>query len=388
MRFFALGLLAFAIIVLLHFMTSSPTAQDSQPLETAEEKKSLPLPDRLQRLVSRIRANKKLVGLAAVIMVDGKVIASAADGERKIGSGIPLEVGDKFHIGSITKSITATMLARLIERDILSWDTTVGDVFGDSLELHADWKNVTLQQLLTHTSGAPANFPFTSQLQHPPEGAERIKARLTFVAAVLKQKPSKLLGTAFVYSNVGPSIAGAMTEKLTGESWEDLIRQEVFVPLELAHAGFGPPQDNEAEFDQPRGHRLFLGSKQAVGLSDDNTPIIGPAGIVHMTLTELCTFGNEHRLGEKGNGKLLKAESYTRLHTPVLNNYAWGWVVPDKANWTDARFYWHNGSNTMWYALLVVLPEQNAVVAVAANDGDIPKAEAGAFQIVSELFGN
>jgi len=48
-------------------------------------------------------------------MVDGKVVASAAHGERKKGSGVPIELGDRWHLGSITKSITATMIARLIE---------------------------------------------------------------------------------------------------------------------------------------------------------------------------------------------------------------------------------------------------------------------------------
>lgn len=360
----------------------------SQSVASAQQQK----PDQdiaaeLKALVPEIRTQKKLAGLAAVVKINGKIVASAAAGERKAGSDVALTADDNFHVGSITKSMTATMLARLIERDVLDWETTVSDVFGESIEIHNDWQNVTIEQLMTHTSGAQPNLDFTAQFQHPKEGDERTAARLKFVSAILKLKLNIPPGTKFQYSNVGPTIAGAMAEKITGKTWEDLVRQEVFKPLNLDSAGFGPPQDTDGELTQPRGHRTVLGFKQAVGVSDDNTPLIGPAGIVHMSLSDLCTFGNEHLIGENGNGKLLTADICERLHKPILNDYAWGWVVPSKATWTDERFFWHNGSNTMWYALLVVFPEQNAVIAIAANDGDIPNAEAGAFEIVRKLFG-
>jgi Beta-lactamase. len=58
----------------------------------------------LAGLITELRKEKKLVGLAAMVMVDGKVMASAAHGERKKGSGVPIELGDRWHLGSITKS--------------------------------------------------------------------------------------------------------------------------------------------------------------------------------------------------------------------------------------------------------------------------------------------
>ena len=90
--------------------------------------------------------------------VDGQVEAAAADGERKKGSGVPLEIGDRWHLGGITKSITATMIARLVEAGRMQWADTVGEIFPEA-SVHQDWKPVTLRQLLTDTAGAPANFP-------------------------------------------------------------------------------------------------------------------------------------------------------------------------------------------------------------------------------------
>jgi CubicO group peptidase (beta-lactamase class C family) len=372
--------------ILLTAIFSTWLSVSLNALEPQEDGQVRPATDEgLKEVVSKLRVEQKLIGLGAMIMVDRKTIATAVDGERKKGSEVSLEVGDRWHIGSITKSITATMIARLVEKEKLTWSTTVAECFGESMPIHAEWQTVTLEQLLTHTSGAPPNFPVTAQFKRPPEGKERMDSRKEEVLAIVEKKPGSKAGESFKYSNVGFTIAAAMAEKKTGTPWEALVRQEVFAPLEIRQAGFGPPKDDKQPLDQPRGHKKIVFFKRAVGVEADNTPIMGPAGTVHMTLADLCIFGNEHLRGEIGKGKLLTADTYHRLHTAKLNDYAFGWVVPKENRWTDQRIIWHNGSNTMWYALLVLLPDRNAVIAVTSNDGDIRRAEAAAFQIVTEF---
>lgn len=332
--------------------------------------------------VTDLRKEHKLVGLAAMVMVDGKVLASAAHGERKKSSDVAIELGDRWHLGSITKSITATMIARLIESGQLKWTDTVGERFADAA-IHDDWKPVTLQQLLTHTAGAPANFPLGVKLKKPAPGPERTRERRKAVIDVIAQKPAYPPGEKHAYSNVGYTIAGAMAESVTGVSWEDLVRRDVFAPLKLTEAGFGPPKSPSDTLPQPRGHRSAFGSKISVGDDEDNTPIIGPAGAVHMTLANLCQYATEHLRGELGAGKLLAAETFKHLHKPALANYACGWVVKRPGDKIPYTVYWHNGSNTMWYALVVFIPGKNLVVAVASNDGDIKEAEAAAWKVVN-----
>lgn len=377
--------IAFAIAGASICVVAAARAQEGPASEDKPMAGAQAIMDRLTDLVPEIRAEKKLIGLGAMIMVDGKVVAAVVDGERRRGSGIALEVGDRWHLGSIVKSMTATVIARLVERQEIEWTTNVGECFGESIEMHGDWRGVTLEQLLTHTSGAPPNFPIATQFQRPPEGKERMKARKTAVAAIVVKKPRTQPGKSFAYSNVGFTVAAAMVEEKTGKSWEELIRQEIFVPLSMPHAGFGPPKDGETNLAQPRGHQKIGPFKRAAGQEEDNSPIMAPAGSVHMTLAELCAYGNEHLSGEHGKGKLLTAETYQRLHAPRLKNYAFGWVVPDTNRWTDERLIWHNGSNTMWYALVVLMPDRNSVVSVTSNDGDIKRAEAAAFQIVKEF---
>jgi CubicO group peptidase (beta-lactamase class C family) len=332
--------------------------------------------------ITELRKENKLVGLAAMVMVNGKVMASAADGERKFRGGVPIELRDRWHLGSITKSVTATMIARLVESGQMKWTDTVGERFPDA-SIHEDWKPVTLQQLLTHTSGAPANFPIWVRLKglglDPGCTEERRKA----VIDVMAEKPAQPPGEKFAYSNVGYTIAGAMAESATGVSWDNLVKREVFEPLELQDAGFGPPKSPSETLDQPRGHLGKSSWKTSVSGNADNTPIMGPAGAVHMTLGNLSNFATEHLRGELGAGKLLTAETYKLLHTPKLSNYACGWVVKEPTNEIPCTVYWHNGSNTMWYALVVFIPDKNMVVAVTANDGDIEAAESAAWKIVN-----
>ena len=337
--------------------------------------------DSLASLITDLRKENELVGLAAMVMVGGQVEAAAADGERKQGSGVPIEIGDRWHLGSITKSITATMIARLVESGRMQWSDSIGEAFPDA-SIHEDWKPVTLKELLTHTAGAPANFSVVVALQEPAPGPERTRARREAVLKVLGKKPEFRPGEKFAYSNVGYTIAGAMAEKATGKAWEDLVKREVFEPLELTGAGFGPPESPDKTVDQPRGHKVLLGRKIAMDDEADNTPIIGPAGTIHMTLGDLCTYATEHLRGERGAGRLLSAETYKLLHTPGLGRYAFGWVIKEPGADIPHTVSWHNGSNTMWYALVAFIPDRNMVVAVTSNDGGRSKAEAAAWQIV------
>jgi CubicO group peptidase (beta-lactamase class C family) len=283
------------------------------------------------------------------------------------------------------------MIARLMESGKMQWSDSIGECFPDA-PVHPDWKPVTLKQLLSHTAGAPANFSIPVLLKQRVPGPERTRARRDAVLKVVAKRPAHPPGKRFAYSNVGFTIAGAMAEKATGASWEDLVTREVFEPLKLTGAGFGPPKSPAETLEQPRGHSSYFGWKVAADDTADNTPIIGPAGCVHMTLGDLCTYATEHLRGDNGDGKLLSAETYRLLHTPELDEYACGWVRNDSSVEIPYTVYWHNGSNTMWYALVAFIPRKNMVVAVTSNDGDIANAEEAAWAVVrtsaNQVHGN
>ncbi len=83
-------------------------------------------------------------------------MARGAVGLRRAGSDVAATTGDKFHIGSCTKSRTATLAAMLVEEGKLTWQTKLADVLPELAgSMHPDYRAVTLEQLLAHRAGVP-----------------------------------------------------------------------------------------------------------------------------------------------------------------------------------------------------------------------------------------
>lgn len=337
----------------------------------------------LQQAVEKERESAGLVGLGAIVIQDAKVVGLSVSGKRRKRHDADIAPHDRWHIGSVTKSFTAMMIARLVEKGDLRWNTSIKEVFAEGDEIHSDWHGVTLDQLLSHTSGAQPNFSLLLSFKKPDAGIERMAARESAVRGILKQAPQTTPGDTFEYSNVGYTIAGVMAEKKTKNSWEQLISQQVFAPLGIHSGGFGVPKGVEGKSHQPWGHQKLFGF--SFSTQDDNSPIMGPAGTIHLSLEDLAIYANEHLQAMEGKSSVLSRDSFQRLHHPNLNDYAYGWVI-DSSNQLDVgRVHWHNGSNTMWYALLVILPDINAAVAVTSNDGNIAGAEQSAWEIIEAL---
>ena len=330
----------------------------------------------LQEQADLLRTENRLIGVGTTVLINGETRASVVSGKRIQGTDVMLTVDDKWHVGSITKSMTATMIARLVEQNRLTWDAPLPLLLPDmAAEMHEGWKDVTLHHLLCHTAGLPANFPLKTQFIRPVSREARHEARKAALAEMLTSAPANQPGTEMVYSNAGYTLAGFIAAIRQSSTWEDLMEQEVFGPLKLSTAGFGPPQGKEPH-DQPWGHQRawFLRARKDPRVFADNSPVIGPAGIVHMSMNDLARYGWTHLHGETTSGVFLAIETRERLHTGVIDDYAYGWVEWNK-EWAGGRVLWHNGSNTFWYALLVLLPAHDTVIVIVTNDGDVRTAE-------------
>src|SRR5207248_3810584 len=113
-------------------------------------------------------------------------------------------------------------------------------------------------------------------------------ARRLLLTGVTSIPPEAPPDTKFIYSNAGYSIAGHMAEKVTGKSWEDLMREKIFRPLGMTTAGFGAP-GTRARNDQPRGHKAD-GSAVEPGPGADNPVAIAPANAVHCSISDWAKF--------------------------------------------------------------------------------------------------
>ncbi|MDJ1159082.1 serine hydrolase domain-containing protein [Chelatococcus sp. SYSU_G07232] len=358
---------------------------------------------RLARLVGDFAADHDLPAAAAAVVSPGGIEAAAAVGVRRLGGQAPVSLADRWHLGSIGKSVTALMLARLVDRGTLDWTTTVGAALpGLVAETRSSFAGVTLEQLLTHRSGMRANPGFATLMSMLwwPDSTD--PGRLRMVRQGLSSKPRTRPGTHFDYSNLGYVVAGAMAEAVTGESWETLVLTEVLGPLGLRETGFGPP-GLDAPANQPWGHRrTILGRLRGrrfrpvapSGRFADNPPALGPAGVLHMSLGDFARYAGVHLAALSGRSTFLRPATAARLYTPPAteenligegHDYACGWVVstPDTGfGCTSSR--WHDGSNTLWYAALTLVPEQGRAFVFAANAFD-PAAIGDAFAMHERL---
>ncbi len=330
-------------------------------------------PDPVSQMLEGIREKHNLPALAAAVVVDGEIVTAGAVGFRKNGGTEKVAVDDKFHLGSVTKSMTATVAAMLVERGKISWTTTIGEALPElKSQIHPDYLGVTLEQLLSHRGGAPGTAPVDLWLKAWAANGTAAEQRLAFITGILARKPEAKPGTKFIYSNQGYTIAGVMLEKAAGKSWEDLLRSMLFEPLGMTTAGFGAPA-TVGKVDQPWGHETTLmkeGEPVPPGPRADNPPAITPAGAVHCSIGDLAKYAAFQMAGERGKSEILNAASFKKLHTAVADNegYALGWMVLPRS-WANGRALMHNGSNTMFYVVVWLAPDKNCAVVVASNTG-------------------
>ncbi len=280
------------------------------PAATNEPVASPAPPDTL-KILDGIRTKYDLPALAVIVVKDGKICDRAATGIRKLGEETPVTTNDEFHIGSCTKSMTATLAGMFIDEGKLRWDTTIVEVFPELKgKMDKQYEGVTVEQLLQHRGGVPADAPVDAWMRAQFGQGRPEQQRLDFITTVLSNPPAASPGTKMIYSNQGYTIVGAMLERIGGKPWETLITEKLFEPLHMDSAGFGPP-GTPGKVDQPWGHVQAL--KILMPVQSDNPVAIGPAGRVHCSLDDLARYAIFHM---QGDTNLLKPETLKRLHTP------------------------------------------------------------------------
>lgn len=342
-------------------------------LAAARRGASSPAVKDLGGILEPIRLKHGLPALGAALVTGEGLEAVGVAGVRKAGTDIPATAEDKWHLGSDTKAMTAYLVAALVERGKLKWETTVGESFPELAGAAASprFGKITLRELLSHRSGLPANVPWGLIPRTQPIRDQRLAA----VKAASSAKIESEVSAKFLYSNLGYVVAGAMAEQAMGESWEELMKKMVFGPLGMKSAGFGGV-GTPGQIDQPWGHGPDGKPVKNNGPDADNPPVLGPAGTVHCTLADWSRFIADILRGARGEKARLNPAIYEMLQTPAFGgNYALGWLVADRA-WGGGQVLTHSGSNTMNLSVAWVAPLRDIAVLIVTNQGPpvAPKA--------------
>ncbi|MCW8925955.1 MAG: beta-lactamase family protein [Xanthomonadales bacterium] len=335
--------------------------------------------------------------LAIGVMKEGEIIAQAVRGRKMLGQADVVQSNDTFHWGSITKSVTGTMIAKLIENGDLDWGTTIAEVLGD-IPMRDEYRNVTISQLMSHEAGIQQYNDFSPEMVDEivaaAKGDRWQDKRRAFVSRVLMEEPLAPPGEVHAYSNAGITIAGYMAEVVTGKSWRALIEAHVFRPYGMTTAGFDWPASPERP-NQPVGHWGDSAANYEAmeyGQMEDLINILAPAGNIRSSIADLMRYGNAHLEGMSGKDGYLRAETVKRLHTARPDAvpwgdsfYTWGWGHNECGHFFDApKCQAHNGGAGTFYAEIKLIPGRNMVLAYMANAAE--PSEAIAAEVLAAVY--
>lgn len=303
----------------------------------------------------------EIPGLGAASVINNDLTLNTT-GVKRIGTNTPLTASNTFHLGSCSKAMTATLAAILIEEGIFNWDSKLIDLL-PSINLHADFQNATFEMLLSHRAGlindGAENFTgdwLFKSLQN--DSLTEVQARLLYAENILTLKPQATPGERFIYSNGGYIIAAHVMEFLTGKSWESLIQEKLFDPLEMDSCGTGPTW----------GH--YRSAQKIYAILADNPPAYAPASGIHCSMEDWGKFLTQHLHGFKGEDGIVNSESFLKLHTVSANdghNYTYGGWGKVHMDWAGGPVLTHNGSNTYNYAEVWIAPNINSIFMVSTN---------------------
>ena len=346
----------------------------------------------LHDAVAATRAKYSGVGLTAwSVDADGRLCSLGAAGERIKGSGEPFQVtGDsRHHIGSVTKSMTASIMAILMEDGTIpfGWNATLESVL--PIARNTSYSDVTLRELVGHLTGiADPQSPEDIDVLLDFEDVREARRAVTVFA--LQSTPVSPPGTAFLYSNINFIIAGHIIEEILDMTWEKALVERLFLPLGI-HLGLDPSNFTGAPNNNvdPWGHK---GDAQIpcnpANETCDNPAILGPAGTFSGPLAAMARYFAWHIQCHNGgipdddpSAVLLSQQSCLELHQPAnstIGEYGYGWIcTEEQKQWANGLVCLHDGSNTLnYYEVALAFNLSRAFVGFTngfgrANDTDV-----------------
>ena len=355
--------------------------------------------NRLSDILKEIYKDYNQPAMAAALIYRENIIAKAVVGNVKDGDSKAVNINSLFHIGSIAKSMTSLLIAILVNDGKLHYEMTLENAL-PGIPMLDEYKKVTIHELILNKAGI---IPFQKHEYEdknivkelwkniPTQYKDSKKQRIEVSKVVLNLKPVNKPGTKVVYSNVGWAIAALAAELAAGNSYEDLLKQNIFEKLEMKTARTGGWPASEKERNQPRGHYFDKENNTLKPQELDDEFVLplwaNPSGGVNCSITDLALYARENLLGLQGKGKLLSKKYYINIHsiyTPAKLNemymgidtdetitLGYGWVVMNVDNDLLSMF---DGSGGTFFARAIINPALNISFVGLTNTGKGNKA--------------
>jgi CubicO group peptidase (beta-lactamase class C family) len=320
-----------------------------------------------QRRLAELCEAHRVPGASLAVLVDGEV-HECATGVLHLGTGVEATADSLFQIGSITKLYTATVVMQLVAEGALDLDAPVVSVLPEfAVADEVATKTVTTRQLLSHTSGIDGDF-----FRDTGRGDDCLAG---YVAACAELGQNHPPGATMSYCNSGFTVLGRIVEVLTGQVWDDALRERLLDPIGARHTVTLP--EDVLRFRSAMGHLGEPGAQPVPAPRWGLSRSAGPAGKINATAADVVRFARLHLDGGRtpDGAVVLPAERVAEMQRPFVrlpashaHRMCWGlgWVSFD---WAGGRVLGHDGATIGQKAFLRVVPEAGVAVALLTNGG-------------------
>jgi CubicO group peptidase (beta-lactamase class C family) len=358
-------------------------------------------PEDTDAYVARAMSAFGVPGLSLAIVANGRTVVARGYGVRSIVTNARVDEHTAFPIGSESKAFTTAALAILVDRGKLKWtDRVVDRLPGFQMYDPYVTEHMTVRDLLTHRSGLRLGqgdlliIPNTN------------RSRADVVRALRYLKPATGFREQYAYDNVLYIAAGALVEAVSGQTWEDFVRQNIFVPLDM--------KDSLTNYDAaaPNGvalHARLDGPMRGLGTLVKlerglESHVSAPAGGINLSAVDMAKWMAMllDRGKLPGGKQLLSEEAVRTLWTPVvvtpaaafpgpmalanphLQAYALGWSVGDYRGHPVIQ---HTGAVLGALSALYLIPDKRIGIAVSINSEDTGARRAVLFHLLDQYLG-
>ncbi|MEW6371865.1 MAG: serine hydrolase domain-containing protein [Pseudomonadota bacterium] len=303
-------------------------------------------------IASRFRP--ELPGVAALVVKDGKPLLRKGYGMANVELGVPVRPEHVFRIGSTTKLFTATAIMLLVDEGKIALDAPVSRYLPDAPK---HWDKVTIEHLLTHTSGIP-NLTMDSGYWRT---TARLEHTLEELVAPARTRPLDFApGAKFVYNNTGYHLLAQVVEKVSGSEFFDFLDRRIVQPLGLRHTG--PGDDKRFHPGLVTGYQA--GPRPAMPIANSN---LHAGGGMVSTVDELAAF-----MLALQAGKIVSPASLRRMNTSHVlpSGEATGYGLGEWVRTVNGhRLVGHGGYIMNFYSQLE-MDIDAGIVAVTLHNGD------------------
>ncbi|MCE7992955.1 MAG: beta-lactamase family protein [Roseivirga sp.] len=299
-------------------------------------------------------AAKKSFSGELLVARGNEVVFHKAIGMKSVEDAIPLKKGAVYRIASITKTFTGTLVAMAQQRGKLSYTDKVGDYIPGLTRTIGD---LTIHQLLTHTSGLPHN-----------EGIEdywlkKSKLELSSNQVISEINKLELLfepGAEMKYSSPGYYLLGTLVEKVYDQPYQQVLTREILTPLGMTESG----SDDSDKL--VRAYHLL--QEKRLPAPYRHYSMLKGAGDMHATAEDLLKWSRSFYAKQ-----LLGSSGIKTVLNPELT-YAYGWFVGSES---PAKFY-HGGGTWGYSSYLAIYPSEEISIIILSNVSSLPMKAIGA----------